>query len=602
MKTVIFLIVLWLNFVLYASEVVSAQHDQQEVFFHQFAVGQGNCQLFIYPVGDKKIGFLYDAGSSDGTLHKKFIQLRSGGIETILLETTGSSAPVSSDTVQRRVDLPPPEDTTSRSSSESDGIRSIGDGADKDKRSILEQNRGEVSAIISNSNLSYLFIFLSHPDGDHISFFKDKSDNFLPKNLKTHFILSGDWLGEAGGNTLGDDLSEPVIGVFNFISSRKSTATFSLPYYWDEADYNSIKEKFSERRRERDDEDWHSRNLYDRFKNKPFTASVKTVKPFEGNFRILLEKLKFVGDITQEDNFIKELDIEGIYGNPFDLVNIWSLNNFSDDPNNQSMIVSFTFSGVPDMSFVSTGDAHNSVFTRIKGDSDILRKCISARENHLVFCTLPHHGSAENTSFYMWNLFRPNAFIIPAGTYARHGHPSFSLMQQIMNPPDASEAKSLVEKFQERFKPVDKNNPSWFVAFTKEKKGGKTTKSARVVYMHSSAILCPNVQGTIFMQVNERKVDIRSSPAKMLIERGGQTFLVDYRKRFAEIGKNQASKSQDTISIENLTYRLLENKEDSDESFADLFVASSANMSPDNDKNYLWLLDDRLIYKAELVE
>lgn len=591
---------------LYASDELDSKS-----FFHQFAVGQGNCQLFIYPLQDgSTLGFMYDAGSADGTLHKKFIQLRKNEVDIIFSDKrAGNSGQLSAM-------LPPlpsddESDTSHSDGSHSSGIRSVGEGLEKETIGAQHKKeiRGVLEGLVATRGLTHLVIFLSHPDSDHINYLRlhqDSSENILPDNLRVHIILSGDWLGDAGANEVGSDLKWPVCEVLKLVVNRPNT-TFSMPYYWGESDYTRIVQQIREglrlaqtaistKKRGKDHATVRENitiELYRRFKSHPFRPRYSTTDPFfHGNFGELVSVMESKADLPQ--NYFSMQN--GEYGSPFELVKIWSLNHRADDPNDQSAVVSFTFLGKPHMSFVSTGDARDGAFARIRDvGQNALRQWKGLDDDHIVFCMLPHHGSDENISFHLWDIFRPNAFIIPAGTYTRHGHPVHNLISIMLD--RTTSGYQLMNKFRERFHITDLSLRPWFVTFQSKQEGAKTVKTAKQVDMYDSAILCPNVQGTISIEENRSAVTMTSHPSVMVLVRGGRDFSIDYRKRYKTIGKDGVTITQDQqIKIGPQTYSLI-----ADDAFEDMFQLNVSGASGESSiPEFLWRLNDSILYQAKM--
>lgn len=111
-----------------------------------------------------------------------------------------------------------------------------------------------------------------------------------------------------------------------------------------------------------------------------------------------------------------------------DKVFIWSLNDPSRDLNAQSAIVSFAMPEIG-MSFVCTGDAKNTTFETAEKAAKLLLSYDSyLQKGLLTLLILPHHGSDENTSPTMIEMFKPTILAISAGA-GQHGHPRNATIQ-----------------------------------------------------------------------------------------------------------------------------------------------------------------------------
>ena len=263
----------------------SSSEEKEE--FYIFGVGQGNSQLAIYNYSDHKFGVLYDCGSSSAQLHPKFQALQSiegSRYKNFLLRKDDKGKDDKGKDDKGKDDIRKDDNKTPSFTSPNTKNVLLSNFStphsfqgDLKVNTLFEFNfttptshqydttqlndKKQVSTLksvpdrkvknviyntINHHNLTELFIFLSHPDEDHINYINNET---IPERntLNLTVFLGGDWLGDGGGNSKKDNLTEDVIKTLRFLINRDNT-TIDLPFYWeytnnDKNIYNSIKEK-----------------------------------------------------------------------------------------------------------------------------------------------------------------------------------------------------------------------------------------------------------------------------------------------------------------------------------------------------------------------
>lgn len=572
-----------LCFVFLFSKRVGAGSPYADEFFHHFDVGQGSCQLVIYRFTDEnQVGVMYDVGTSSQQQHLKFQQ-------------NPQKKEIISNAPQPTFDFF--EETASKDSFLSSGNDSAATtiSADTQRRSTSIINTIQEKI----KRLNHLFVFLSHPDRDHINLLKD----VVPSNINVTVFLCGDWLGDGGANDKYDDVSIYVKGVLNFLIQRIQNrgpgcgkTSFSLPYYWNslsrdykniEICYKDIKKALvaittkstdpvaKESRLRKEKMVSRTKYFFDLFKINFQKKRHIPPQIFKGNLSKLLGYAIGQGDISIEDA-VYLANIQGME-TVFNYVYIWSLNQSADDTNNQSAIVSCS---LPDrkMSFVFSGDAHDLVFKNAgldeyeKDEADKIRKILE-KEDHLVWLTLPHHGSSANESFFAWDLFKPSGILISAGNYKDFGHPSYNLVSRI------AKTKSKIWNWGMRVK--DKNYR--FLAYDKTKTGKNAVRTGELDGEHIP-ILCPNIMGSISIVQQDGYFYINQEGFSPVLEDDNKlSYLVEYNRQLP--------------GTWNLIDGKLKNRT--------VYYTHLGNNIYENSANFVWVvneLNEVIVYEAKLLE
>lgn len=242
------------------------------------------------------------------------------------------------------------------------------------------------------TNLKHLFIILSHPDKDHINLIN--VDN-IPDNISITVLCEGNWFEQK--NTNEDGLTESVCDVLNFLKTRKNT-WIDFPFYWEGC--QSVCEKI------------HYKDILQTFE-KDNDTFLKTLALCKDKTIIPVNKCFSLQETLQE--IIKH--------NP-DKERIAHINFPFKDVNSQSAIVGLKMPKLK-MQFFLTGDASEETFALLPlYDKDFFKK----EKGYTSLVMLPHHGSIENKSIHLFNLFRPDILGISAGNGSQFAHPSKDLI------------------------------------------------------------------------------------------------------------------------------------------------------------------------------
>ncbi len=462
--------------------------------FYLLPMGQGNGQLIIYKRPRGNIGILYDLGSKSLQMHPKLAS-RGDWQDPFLLSKQESlftpkkeEVKISDSRIQFSFQSTPPR---------GGNLAIHTPQTTEAKLSVAQRNatKSALEAFIGErlKDLNHLFIFLSHPDEDHINYINEDTILSVPITI----LLAGDWFGDIGATEGATNLTKPAVDVLEFLSQRMSTSglvtNIHFPYYQrfqpGNQDFNLLIQRH------------FSAYVPNTFKSSLgyFSSFCLKINPdgptpsgLQGYF---LDLFRGVLPITSETRDV----LKNIY--------IWSLNQPADDVNNHSMVASCTLPNL-DLSIILTGDAEHSVFQRIKernapGDfRQNLNSTLGTRESHLIMLMLPHHGALANRSGSMLSFFKPNIFGISAGDGGQYGHPSFSLIQQIQeiyqrNPWHMNFFNRYAYGRNFHFIALEEMNEE--AKATQENKKGKNKKKHIVVKAQKDQpfFLCPNVYGCI---------------------------------------------------------------------------------------------------------
>ena len=220
--------------------------------FYVFGVGQGNSQLAVYE--GNGFAVLYDCGSSSLQKHTKY--------KDPILKTDATISNALYRRIKERVDQEQSslgeeqqkiyslQDNTLIQAKNPIGsllekmkikqkekverkpsITSNEEGIPADEAQISHEDlKGFIKEKISNYNITHLFIFLSHPDKDHINYISDKT---IPEGtsagiLKITAFLGGHWFSEYKNADKNQNIPYRVA---DFLLDRENTWV-EFPYYW----------------------------------------------------------------------------------------------------------------------------------------------------------------------------------------------------------------------------------------------------------------------------------------------------------------------------------------------------------------------------------
>ena len=469
---------------------IQTMNESKEEFY-VFDVGQGNSQLILYK--EAKLGFLYDCGTSSKQKHPKLQSLQNEDWNVFLTKKIFPKKKlqhiiIEEDDSDELMQLSESE-SKSMSNKESDEIENISNS---------------IRSIIENAALKWLIIFLSHPDKDHISLV---NYNAIPIGLKTLAFLGGDFLGK-------EDSTE-VQKVLNFLKERDNTWV-EMPFYWNWSydsypkTYQNIRESFLDPAIQKivKNLSLSEYNPEDFFHGSCWDLLMKVMTKNK-NFKDFIVFNEYLPLYSVSENSLTTKNRKDILQKQ---VLIWSMNHRLYDVNAQSTVVSFKLPE-NDIRLICTGDAEDATFWRIKEElrkrSIIIPPKAEKRENILI---VPHHGSQNNISNYMIDLFNPTIFIISAGNGKQYGHPRLETIEWLRTQIGQTQFYSKEER------------ANIIAFYTKGKEKKAILKNS--IKEGSLPILGTNVMGTIRYTQSDF-----SSLFKSLFEIENQTYRIDFRER-----------------------------------------------------------------------
>jgi hypothetical protein len=407
---------------------IASKEDIKDVFYI-FNVGQGNSQLAIYSEDlEEPFGVLYDCGSSAENVHPKIAKARSSRVYNTILSKKeieeGNSLDFGISNFNVSL-LPISLETSDKKSSQISSRTSSGNISYSGERIDLIDVSNFIKETLEDHYIKYLFVILSHPDKDHINLIP----SVIPEGVKSLFLLGGDFLQES--DSANSKLKQDIQKLFKFFKERNNSE-FSLPYFWNFSKYNGIRTGIKQYIFEQDGGllalSKESRQSMD-----------SAPSPLYGSLFDLLNLMDekegraispYLAPLFEQKNIKQKLD--NIY--------IWGLNKYASDINDQSIIVSLRMPSLG-KSFICTGDAREDIFVDMyqfirnqeKYQIDAENKhCSNASlhndsEKNTVILVLPHHGSFENWSLRMLDLFKPDALVVSSGA-GMFPHPSNKLI------------------------------------------------------------------------------------------------------------------------------------------------------------------------------
>jgi len=458
--------------------------------FWIFNVGQGNCQSAVYE--KERIGVLYDCGSSSLKTCTKFSNLYAKDYELFFLKKDKRWSQ------SKEASKPAPLNV----------FREVIPSDDSVSSSFSQDNKGDIEVALNSilSKLSHIFIILSHPDKDHINLVNGKN---IPDGISTILLCEGDWFGQK--NKGGNGLTKEVCTVLNFLKMRENTY-IDFPFYWNGLQgidkYVSYKELL--KTFEEDDSSFSKTftlcnagtaiakmeclSLRDTLKKmiKYSTDKEKIIRHFRPN--IQFENCSFAEENTYPID---------IFSKPYVNVKIAHINFPFKEVNSQSAIVEIKIPKL-EIQFFLTGDASEETFARLaESNEDFFKK----EDGYTSFVMLPHHGSMENKSVHVFNIFQPDIFGISAGNGGTFYHPSKELIDEIQK-------NYRKTSFFEKFDPIGEKNT--FLAFH--------SGEVHLIEKSIPPIICTNTLGSI--KINEEGFLCSFSSQ---IEIGTQIFQKNYK-------------------------------------------------------------------------
>lgn len=483
-------------------------------------MGQGNCQLAVYE--KERIGILYDCGRSSGKTCTKFSALHSEKYELFFQKKDKAGSP------NQASNQPAPLDAFSILEEESntpEEILSDGSGGS----SFSQDDKSDIDNIDLNSilkKLDHVFIILSHPDRDHINLVNTEN---IPDGIPMTFLCEGDWFGQK--NKEGNGLTKDVCAVLKFLRARENTY-IDFPLYWnglqDIGGYKSYKELLQIFK---EDDDAFSKtfalcnartviakmeclSLQDTLKEmiKRSPDKIKIIEHFRSS--VLAEGCSLAEKLTYPIV---------IFSEPFVNVKIAHINFPFKEVNSQSAIVEIKMPKL-EMQFFLTGDASKETFARlVENGKDFFKK----EYGYTSFVMLPHHGSIENKSTHVFNIFQPDIFGINAGNGGMFDHPSKELIDEIQE-------KYKESSFFEKFVPTGEKNT--FLAFHSGK--------SHLIEKSMPPFICTNTLGSVKIGAEGFLCSFSSQ-----IEIGTQIFRINYKHSVQIDGKLEPEEGIECVFI-----------------------------------------------------
>jgi hypothetical protein len=408
-------------------------------------------------------------------------------------------------------------------------------------------------------------------DKDHINFINEQT---IPHTLPVTAFLEGDWLGVGGSNSKKTKLSKDVTAVLTFLKERENTWV-EFPYYWSGIkkieSILSYKDIRNELRKVNgniyelcsngtvsNEAFYYYFNLYESHSNiKHLFYNSDEEKEFELHINPLSKLTPSYLLKKNESNKIKNSYLFEPYTTStlkYDLetVSIYHISYPFRDINSQSAIVLFR---LPDlkMNVFCTGDAHEETLQLISHTKPFIDK------NLINVVILPHHGSFENKSINLFNLFKPDILGISAGNGGTFSHPSRKLVKELEG---GLKEIQWATKFYDSFDDFGfGNNFVYFEDVEQKKKGKKGKKEEKKIVRQSrlhkhkkfdkdnfmkTPFFCTNVHGSIKIDTEGFK-GIFSS---IVEDDYAEEFLVDYTRRVED--KNILNKLKNDKTKNNI--------------------------------------------------
>lgn len=478
--------------------------------------GQGAFNIIGVRNNGKNIVFIFDAGIAAATSHAKLEHFKDPFPSTLFLVKQDLPAPDPDAAVSSPQRLPATFATASSPSPQQPRQNAAALQAIKPSLQRPEmQTRLSLGDLIQNIFRSLepdlIFVFLSHPDKDHINLV-----NQLPDQIPAVFFLCGDWLSNP-------DNTQEVRTAINYIQTRQNRLLY-MPYYWRT---NPIPQRSADSQPITQLES----AILNPSTRDIFGAWVWTQNQVVCNVGLgtLLQSLPPFNQDTDERQ-PQWLDLVREAGNFLNNVHVWLLNHHRSDMNAQSCVVSCTLPQ-QNMSFVFTGDADDSTFSELAyrlGQGRIPANFLrNGNSNHLIWLSLPHHGSGENTSTTMMELFQPDAYIVTAGTGAQYGHPGAGVIQSL---------RQGRQNFWQQYQ-VAGREPFQFFKFQSTSERGPDQRfvpSIHRVGQYETPVFCPNKVGCLRMDTAGHLY--HQSPIESIVEyESGKSARYDLTSHLYEI-------------------------------------------------------------------
>ena len=512
---------IFLCFIFYSLPLLASYEE-----FYVFDVGQGNSQFAAYKKSG--IGVLYDCGSSSSQVHPKINQLKSDEEWHTFFKRRVDKPKI---TEKKQLDFDDVPDDKNSQSSESISLK---------ESSAVKTNK-YIRSIIEKADINHLFLILSHPDKDHINFINDET---IPDNFPVTAFLEGDWLGEGGANSKKNGLSKDVTAVLDFLKERENTWV-EMPYYWNGIKTINTKINYIDIRNQwQSDSSEKFEDTYDFCKKGTIESSIAFLNLYQSLDRTLTknhDKNKVFCDHfkTLGINF----DIDNYYYGGYAMedlknVKISHINFPFKDVNSQSAIVEIKMPELK-IQFFLTGDAHEETLELIDPYNK-KEMFFKKEENFISLVMLPHHGSFENKSVNLFNLFKPDILGISAGNGGTFSHPSRKLVKELE---EGLKEVQWTTKFYDLFEDFGFGNDFVYFEDVEQKNKGKKGKKLDKKMVRQSRLhkhkkvdednfiqipfFCTNIHGAI--KIDEE--GFKSTFSSVVEDDSNEEFLVDYTRR-----------------------------------------------------------------------
>jgi hypothetical protein len=464
--------------------------------------GQGSFNIVgMRDENNKNIAFLFDAGIDSTKTHVKLDYFTNDFPATGFLVRGQFGSIGAAKQTQKK--LPPQSSSTLSFSSPPREKLTVGSSiGGRASAQLVTQSvvlDSLIQSVFSQLAPNLIFVFLSHPDEDHINFV-DQISQLNNGSISTVFFLCGDWLSGLHDPRKGQVIQNRLAS----IQARdvKKTLLY-MPYYW-KKQYSALSDNTLTAQTVASIEELL---LTSRGKGTFFETWVRSQNHVTWNIGLgdLLSQLSPFDKVpNQSTTFSLDLTQEGNQKNTtiqfLNNIHIWLLNHQRSNINAQSYLMSCTFPQL-NMSFVFTGDADDSTFKELNirmgqnNPAQILRGKGIDTSAHLIWLFLPHHGSDENHSDVMYALFEPDAYMITAGNGAQHGHPRSDIVDQL---------QLLSDRFWRQYRLTDKQPKFPFFKFmsAETKNQGLDKRYPAIVHYtedKGAPVFCTNIAQCFYM-------------------------------------------------------------------------------------------------------
>lgn len=502
-KTVFFLYFITITTISLCSYCCLADEE-----FYSFDVGQGSCNLIIYSTKTNNIGFLFDAGSKNTKTLSKISQFKIENETAIFSAKENPQKKISNIKKIGLLDLEQALLQSPDISNELAKSMSFETSGKKGQLEVLSKIRDYIRKKIYDYNLFILFIFLSHPDEDHINLIAKKYKNneeitsIIPNNVnKIEVFLGGDWVNHE---------TEDTKTVIDYLKNRGANINF--PYYWkyegslfSEQDsslqyqpgvnkYLKLKEKILQ----------GEGKLFLSHDKGPMFTSTKIINTYFKYSPTMLDIGKVLYDINP-------LKLDPSYKKTLESVYFRSFGAETSDINAQSLITSFKMPSLRAI-LTCTGDAESVTFSTVKEIDGLSFH----EKKYLNAVVIPHHGAISNFSGNLISSLKPDLFFVSAGLTS-YDHPNYQALSLYEKAIDST--SSFLDNY---YRTSNEYLPlSMSIART-----GKNIEDYKLNFFNKIPVLSTNLLGNISWHDSSIHVSYNN-----IIEKSGHKYLVDISKK-----------------------------------------------------------------------